>query len=47
MLNWTVWNRTVFGIKTVYLIYAELFEIEMLFTFKTCTYAKPGHWPSG
>ena len=29
MLNWIVWNRTVFDIETVYLYLTELFGIEL------------------
>ena len=29
MLNWIVWNGTVFDIKTLYLYKIELFEIEL------------------
>ena len=35
MLNWTVWNITVFDIETVYLCQTELLEIEMLFDIET------------
>ena len=30
MLNWIVWNRTVFEIENVYLCKIELFEKDML-----------------
>ena len=29
MLNWIVWNKTVFDIETAYLHKTELFEIEL------------------
>ena len=29
MLNWIVWNRTVFGIETAYLCKTEMLEIEL------------------
>ena len=34
MLNWIGWNRTVLVIKTVYLCYTELFEIELFISIK-------------
>ncbi len=34
MLNWIVWNGTVFGIETVYLHKTELFEIELFICIK-------------
>ena len=41
MLNWNVWNRTVFDIETAYLCYTELFEIKLFLNrTKLCTYAK-------
>ena len=40
MLNWIVWNRTVFDMETVYLCYSELFEMELFLTLKLYTYPK-------
>ena len=34
MLNWIVWNRTIFDPETVYLCLTELFEIEMFICIK-------------
>ena len=34
MSNWIVLNRTVFDIETVYLCWAELFEIELFMCIK-------------
>ena len=50
MLNWIVWNGTVFDIETVLTLnwffknrtvwLNWIFEIEMLLTIKLCTYGK-------
>ena len=34
MLDWIVWNRTVFNIQTVYLHKSELSEIELFICIK-------------
>ena len=34
ILNWIVWNGTIFDIKTVYLCETELFEIELFICIK-------------
>ena len=34
MLNWIVWNRTVFNIEIVYLCKTELFEWELFICIK-------------
>ena len=34
MLNWIVWNRTVFDIETVYICKTELSEIELFICIK-------------
>ena len=34
MLNWIIWNGTVFDIETMYLCLTELFEIELIICIK-------------
>ena len=36
MLNWIIWNGTVFDIETVYLHKIELFEIELFRHLTVC-----------
>ena len=36
MLNWIVWNKTVFDIETVYLCLNEFFEIELFWHLTFC-----------
>ena len=40
MLNWIVWNKTIFDTENVYSCETELFEIELFLTEKLSTYAK-------
>ena len=37
--NWIIWNGNVFDIETVYLYWAELFEIELFWRLTVCKQA--------
>ena len=36
MINWIVWNRTVFDIETANLCSTELFEMELFWHLPVC-----------
>ena len=44
MLNWIIWNRTVFDIEMVYLCSTELFEIEQFWNWNSVLLLKRIAW---